>query len=168
MSERGESVEDPRSRVRAAIRRPCEEHQHHSTGGPEQWSASGLDAGPARELGQLGRGGTDVYDAATIRAGSAAEVGSWTSQFPRRKWVNLTNAKKPDGTFKSVSKLCSHFLRHDKTISHGNDEGVAVSVLLTEMRVGAGGDSGRPHVRDGEELIHGVRAGHSRFLRPAR
>lgn len=63
-------------------------------------------------------------------------------------WVNLTKARKPVHADKSVSKLCSHFLRHDKSVSHGDDAG------LNEMRVGAGGGSCRPHVRHETELIH--------------
>lgn len=53
----------------------------------------------------------------------------------------------------SVSKSCSYLLRHDKNISHGSDGGVDISVTLSELRIGAGGDPGRPHLRSATGLI---------------
>lgn len=58
-------------------------------------------------------------------------------------------ARKPQYAYKSVSKLSSYLLRHDKSITHRSDGHVVISVILHEMRIGAGGDSGRPHVRLG-------------------
>lgn len=76
--------------------------------------------------------------------------GRWKSQYPRGKRMNLTKARRtPQHALKSVSKLCSYFLSHDKRISHGNDGGVAISVILNEFRMGAGGESCIPHVREG-------------------
>lgn len=37
-------------------------------------------------------------------------------------------------------------------MSHGSDGGVAISVILNEMRIGAGGDPGRPHVHNEIEI----------------
>lgn len=75
------------------------------------------------------------------------------SQLPWGNWVNSTKARKPQYAYKSVPKLCSYLLRHDTSISHGSDGGDAMSVILNEIRIGAEGDSGRRHVRDGFRLI---------------
>lgn len=49
-------------------------------------------------------------------------------------------------------------MRHD-SIPHGSGGRVAISVILTEVRFGVGGDSGTPHVRDGIELIDVLKMG---------
>lgn len=66
--------------------------------------------------------------------------------FPLGNWVIVTKARKPQRAYKAVSKLCSHLLRHDTSICRRNDSGVSISVILNEMRIGAGGDSGRPRM----------------------
>lgn len=79
--------------------------------------------------------------------------GLWSSKLPRRNWVKLTKARTPIHASNFVSRLCSYLFRHDKSISHGHDGGVAIPVILNEMRIGAGGDSGRTHVHGDIELI---------------
>lgn len=58
--------------------------------------------------------------------------------------MNITKAKNPQHDHKSVSSLCSYLLRHEKRMSHGNDGGVAIPAILSDMRRGAGRDSCRP------------------------
>lgn len=60
----------------------------------------------------------------------------------------------------SVSELFSYLMRHD---THGNDCGVVISMILNEMRIGDGGDSCRPHVRDALELIDMLKMGSNKL-----
>lgn len=69
--------------------------------------------------------------------------------------MNLTKARKPQHAFRSVSKLCTYLLRHDKSMPNGHDGGRAISVILNEIRSGAGCGSGRSLVRDWIELTAG-------------
>lgn len=56
-----------------------------------------------------------------------------------------------------------YLLRHAQTISHGNNGGVAISVILIEMRIGAGGGSGMALVRGGVELIDMLKMGSNKL-----
>lgn len=75
------------------------------------------------------------------------------THFPNARWVTVAKRAEADWHFHSVSTLRSYLLRHDNRISHGNDGGVAMSVILSEMRIGAGGNSGRPYPSSGKNLI---------------
>lgn len=69
------------------------------------------------------------------------------------KWMVGHCGQARHSQYMSISKLCSYLLRHDKSISHGNDCGVAVSVVLHEMRNVAGGNSGRQYPSSGNNPI---------------
>lgn len=70
--------------------------------------------------------------------------------------MNITNARQPQHAFNSVSQLCSYLLRH------GNDGGVAISLILNEIRIVVGDDSGR-NVRDGNELVDRLKLGSNKL-----
>lgn len=96
-----------------------------------------------------------------VPAPNAEPQGLWASKFPRGKWVTLEKARKPIHRYKKVSKSCSYLLPQDKAMPHGNNGGVAISVVSSGMSIGAGCDSGRPHVRNENELIETMHNGAS-------
>lgn len=62
-------------------------------------------------------------------------------------------SKKATARLQACFEVVHIHLRHDKSISHGHDGGVAFSVMLNEFRIGAGGNSCRPHAHTASELI---------------
>lgn len=90
-------------------------------------------------------------------------VGCVVVALPTMKLTNIPKAKKLLHEHTSVSKLCSYLLRHDKSNSHGNDGGVAISVILDGMRLGAGGDARRPYLHTGIELFEILRKGSNKL-----
>lgn len=75
----------------------------------------------------------------------------------------MTIARKTILASMAVSKLCSYVIRHERNISHGNDGGAAISVILNDVRIRAGGGFGRPHVHDGAELIEMFKKGSNKL-----
>lgn len=53
------------------------------------------------------------------------------------------------------------------SIPHCNDGGVAISVMMNEMRMHAGGDSRRPYVHTPTELIEMLYRGNKQLRFPA-
>lgn len=91
--------------------------------------------------------GADDEDRALIRSFAPQGLGDFGGG------GGAGGATKPQHEFKHISKWCTYVLRHDKSISDGDDIGVATSVMFHELRIGAGGDSFRPYVHTANKLI---------------
>lgn len=81
------------------------------------------------------------------------EVCLWMAHFPSGRWVTNSKRDTPDWHSTIISNVCIFLLCHDKSISYGSDGGVAMSVVHSEVRIGAGGNARRPYPTSGSDLI---------------
>lgn len=64
-----------------------------------------------------------------------ATVGQWKPHLPEGEWRNIGyHQGAPNSRYRQLSRTCTYVLRHCRLVSHGDDGGVGITIIINQSR----------------------------------